>query len=178
MSYYYFAASLPSLALEDPLPVSHEEFRARCGEHLSAPHLAAVDALSSDDAGNVPHPFVRLWRDRETQLRNALVRVRASRHGRDASAYLREQDDVDTAVDKAAGDAYARATPREREMALDRFRWTQAEALAGLDAFSIQAILAYSVKLKLCERWAGMDETEGRNRADAIVAGGPATEGE
>jgi hypothetical protein len=169
MSYFYFAATLPELSIEQAPPLSSDAFTALCRENLSDGDFAALEALSNDEATH-RRTFVRQWKDKETQLRNALVRVRASELKRDPGPYLREQIGADGSVDRTVGDAFGRKTPQDRELVLDRFRWTQAEALAGYDPFSIDAILAYSVKLKLAERWAGMDEDAGRNKADEIVS--------
>ena len=72
---------------------------------------------------------MRGWRDNDTQLRNLLVRARATTLGRDPVPYLREHRDVDTSIEKAVTDAYTRETPRDREIALARFRRAQAETL-------------------------------------------------
>lgn len=172
MNYYYFAASLPMLHPEVAPALSGETFHALCREHLTSADFEAITALR--DSTPHTHPFLRAWQDKETQLRNALVRVRAAGRNRDATPFLRPVEQVDVAVEKAAADAYGRATPLERERALDRHRWNVANDLAGYDAFALEAILAYAVQLRLAERWARMDETEGKNRAQAIVAQQPA----
>src|SRR5690606_5997053 len=75
MSYYYLAASLPMLSLDGEPPISLEDFLNRCDEHLSKKDRTALDALFSKHDTASRHTFVRAWRDRETQLRNAIVRV-------------------------------------------------------------------------------------------------------
>ncbi len=177
MSYFYFASTLPELSLDQAPSLSSEDFTTLCREHLTGGDFAAMETLN-EDAGSSRQGFVNLWKDKETQLRNAVVRVRASELQRDPTPYLREQKNVDTAVERTVGEAYGRATPREREQVLDRFRWSQAEGLAGFNAFSLDAILAYAVKLKLAERWAGMDDEAGRNKADEIVAHPSTTQNE
>ena len=57
----------------------------------------------------------------------------------------------------------------QREEALDRFRWQQLEVMAGFDMFSIQALLAYGLKLKLVERWAPLSEDRGRVKAMDVI---------
>ena len=172
MNYYYFAASLPLLTLDGAPPCSVDEFSALCREHLAGDDLAAAEALLGD--GPSDHPYVTAWRDLETQLRNALARTRAARLGVDPAPHVRPQQGVDSAVDKAVTDAYTRSSPIERERVLDQFRWAAAEAIAGFDAFALDTILAYSVKLRLAERWASLDENQGREQALKIVDQQPA----
>ena len=62
--------------------------------------------------------------------------------------------------------------PLERELALDRLRWTLLDELAVSQAFGFQAVLAYGLKLRLAEKWAAMDEAEGLRVAAGIVRGG------
>jgi len=172
MSYFYFAATLPDLSLDREPPLSYKTFVSLCREHLSERDIAALEALDDSD-GDTSNAFVRNWKNHDTQLRNALVRTRASALGRDPNPYIREHDDVDTSIEKVVSDAYARGMPRDREIAIDRFRWTQAESLSGYDEFSINAILTYAVKLKLVERWANIDEDKGRSIAEDLVAHAP-----
>jgi hypothetical protein len=68
--------------------------------------------------------------------------------------------------------------PLDRELALDRLRWTLLDELAVAAPFGLQAVLAYGLKLRLAEKWAAMDETEGlriaAGIADAALAGSTA----
>ena len=72
--YEYFASTLPSFAFGAPPPMSAEELRAAAEGNLRAADLAALDALLSGAPSD--HPFVAAWRDRDTQLRNAVARAR------------------------------------------------------------------------------------------------------
>lgn len=173
MNYYYLAASLPSLSLDHAPTLSSEQFTSLCDEHLSRPDREGLRELT--DAGIEPnHRFVSDWREKEAQLRNAVVRVRAQRLNADASEHLREQRESGPDADGAVSEAYARPTPLERERSLDRFRWSQAEALAGFNPFSGRAVLAYAVRLMLAERWAAMDEDAGERKTNEIVNAEPA----
>ena len=67
---------------------------------------------------------------------------------------------------KVVADAFARATPLERERALDRFRWRVIEELQGYDPFAFSGIMAYALKLRIAARWGAMDEEQGRSIAD------------
>ena len=171
MNYYYLAASLPALSLESAPPLSPEDFRRLCREQLAARDFAEMEDLLGFTAGaRVPRgDFARAWSAAETRLRNAIVRVRAARLRRDAAPHLRPEEGIDPAADRAAADAYARATPAERELALDRQRWRMLDELAAFDPFSLRAVLAYALKLRIADRWARLDEGAGARAASALV---------
>jgi hypothetical protein len=59
--------------------------------------------------------------------------------------------------------------PRDRELTLDRLRWALLDELAVAAPFGLQAVLAYGLKLRLAEKWAAMDETEGLRIAAGIA---------
>jgi hypothetical protein len=172
VNYYYLGASLPALALESEPRLSYERYRALCAEHFSAGDLKGLQELESLPAPNSRHAFARAWDQRETALRNAIARHRAHHLQVSASEHVRPGNDRAEA-ERAVVNAYGRPTPLERELTLDRFRWSQAEELAGLDPFSGSALLAYGLKLRLAERWASLREDSGEQRAEEIVAQPP-----
>ena len=167
--YYYFAATLPALSLDEPPAWTFAQFREMCEEHLCAADLHALDALTRDSAPRGAAPFARAWRDRDVLIRNASARARAARVGRDAAPYLREGQGFDSSIEHAVEEAFSRANPVERERALDRRRWAQIDELAGHDLFAAGSLLAYGLKLKLAERWAGLSEDEGLRKTEEIV---------
>ena len=177
MDYYYLVASLPVLSSEGPPPLSSEEFLSLCDRLLRPRDAETVRRLAADPVAEDPSPFAQAWRDREIQLRNALVRIRAARMGRDASPFLRVERTVDAAVEKAATDAFSRPHPGEREREIDQFRWRQLDELAGLNSFSENAVFAYGLKLRILERWSAMDPLKGQEIVKAIVTRPPASEG-
>lgn len=169
MNYYYLAASLPMVSLgREPL-LNSGAFRALCEEHLAVEDLAVLAALLDREGQGTTHPFVRAWRDRETRLRNAIVRQRAARLGIDAGTQLRPAEGFDLYTVKAVEEAFARVSPAERELELDRFRWAVLDELGGLNPFALTAVLAYALKLRLAERWSRLEGDEGRRRMDELV---------
>ena len=142
MNYYYLVSSLPSLALETEPPISFDEFLLLCSEHLTAGDMANLKTLDSGKTGR--SRFARTWRECESVLRNALVKVRAARLKTDPEKYTRETATLDMRAEKTAAEALAKENPLDREMLLDRFRWQQAEELAGFNPFSSDAVMAYA----------------------------------
>ncbi len=172
MNYYYFAASLPSLTLDAPAPFSVDAFLAQCTTMLTPADDAIVRQALGREDGAARHPVVARWRGMDLQLRNAVAQARAARLKRDAAPFLRPGAGVedDAHVHRVAAEALARATPIEREHALDHFRWRQAEALAGFSPFTIEALVAYAIHLSLAQRWTGLSDPVGRERAETLTA--------
>jgi hypothetical protein len=167
MSYYFLAASLPMLSMGEPPAISLPEFLSRCEGQLSKSDYQALYAVVHGDDSS--HPFAVEWRDRDRQIRNALVRVRAAAQRRDAAPHLRDHKGFDVHSEATVDEMGTRANPLESELALDRLRWSILDELAGHDMFCLGAILAYGLKIRLVERWAAMDEPAGRDRLEEIV---------
>lgn len=175
MNYYYFAAALPALSFDEAPILSSEAFLALCHEHLTPGDLRDLDRLIAGTATDARHRFVHDWCRADRRLRNELVRTRAARLDRDPEPWLRDDDGIDPTTHRAVGEAMTKQNPLERERALDRFRWSQIEEHAGYNPFSIEALYAYALKLKLTERWAAMDATEGERRLANAMTESPKT---
>jgi hypothetical protein len=170
MNYYYLVASLPLLALGGEARTKEPAFRVLCREQLQTGDLAVLEDLLETGGLFSGHPFVALWRQRETRLRNAIAHARASRRGVDPAPYLRPAEGFDTYTLRAVEDAFGRTTPLEREQVLDRFRWQTLEELAAPGWFGLEAVLAYALKLRLVERWSSLDPKTGWQRIDGFVS--------
>ncbi len=173
MNHTYLVASLPMLFFGDPPPFSCAEFRRRCEGMISAAELAMVDALlDGRPAGG--GRFADGWQAREVQVRNAVARARAAEAGIDARGFLHDHPGFDMSVAQAVADAYAKPNPLEREMELDRCRWRVADDLGRASPFGLDGLLAFAVKLRIAERWAGLSEEAGRRKVDEFVEAGAA----
>ena len=169
MNYYYLGAALPGLSMDARPPLSAEEFRSMASEHLCSRDMAAVLALASLWDGECAHPFVALWKKKETTLRNAMAKARASALKKDPEKFLRHSEYYDADADRAAAEALSKPSPLEKEQVLDRHRWYTLGEMAGFNQFSSEAILAYSVRLSIAQRWSSMDEDIGRKVADTVI---------
>ncbi len=168
MSANYLLASLPSLSLDMPPTLTAEGFVALCEEQLGAHEAEAVRAIL-DDAVESAHPFVKTWRDKDTQLRNAIVVRRASKAGVDGTRWLREAEGCDLWLRDAVENAFQAGDPLDSQTAMDRLRWTIAEDLAGPDPLAGAAVFAYAVKLRITLRRARYRQEPGKERLTAIV---------
>lgn len=169
MEYVYFLAGLPRLELTDPPPLSSQQLLAAADGVVRADHREELRAILEDRAGDVRHPEARRYLDLDTQLRNALARLRARRAGAEYDARAHPHEGFEVGCETAAAQAAALADPLAREQALDRFRWAALDALATMPAFGLQALFAYGFKLRLCEKWAAMDERRGLEVLDEVV---------
>jgi len=168
-SYYFLVASLPSLAFSTPAQLLKSDFITECRRHLSAEHMTELDALLEGRSADVKTDFSRRWFDAECQLRNAIVRSRALRLGVDEKKFIKDHRGFRLDVESAVDDAFSRANPLERELALDRFRWSLADELSAGCSFQLPALLAYGVKLSIHERWRALTAELGRERFEEVI---------
>ncbi len=171
MSYHYFAASLPVLSLDSEPELSVDEFLKLCREHLTPAHLATLERILNDDppCGN-DESFAQQWNDFDTEIRNALVSERATRRSIESARYLRPQKGFRGYVQKSVSEAFAMKNPLESERALDRLRWAIIEDIQGHDPFAVRSLYAYAIKLRLAERWSGMNRDTGTVTVENITA--------
>jgi len=169
MEYYYLVASQPWLTLGDKPPVSLEEYLFSAAPVLSPEDYEELRRVLEGRLDECRSDFARRWRDMDAQLRNAVAAVRAQRNGVEARRYHHAHGGFEVWIEKAVADAYAKADPLERELALDRCRWRIVEQLAAADPFGLAGVLAFAVKLVLAHRWAAMEEEAGRTAlAEAV----------
>jgi hypothetical protein len=169
VEYVYLVASLPSLELTATPRISSAELLASSAGVLRPDHWEELRAVLEDRPHDVRAPELRPYLDAETQLRNAVARLRAVRAGAAYDAGAHPFAGYDARCVSAAERAMELEDPRERELALDRLRWTLLDELATSPPFGFQAVLAYGLKLRLAEKWAAMDEAEGLRVAAAVV---------
>lgn len=166
MSVPYLAASLPTLSMDATPSVTPEAFAEECARVLDPTQAGAVAALVAGEPCG--HPFVRAWRDRDTQIRNAIARKRAARRGLD-SAPQRPADGCDMRVAQAVEAAFELPDPLARERAIDKVRWESLDELQGSQPISFEAILAYAVRLQIAWRWARRDAAAGQAFLDGLA---------
>jgi len=172
--YWYLVASLPSIAPGAPPPMTTQRFRTLCSEHLVPKDLVEFDAVL---AGGGRSGFARAWVTADVQIRNAIARARAARHGVDAERFVRPSDAWDLTLARRVQDALSAQDPGERERQLDDLRCDVARELARAEPFSLETVLAYAIELAIVERRAARDVVRGRAalalQLDALVSASP-----
>ncbi|MFA7369466.1 MAG: DUF2764 family protein [Kiritimatiellales bacterium] len=168
MNHWYLVSSLPYLRFGEKPLVSRAAFLASCADWLSAEDVAVLRAVFENrcPSGN---EIARCWQDGETELRNAVVRVRAKNRGADAARFIRPCEGFSVSIEKMVTDAFTRANPLEQEAELDRIRWAQADELALTAPFGFAGVFAFAVKLRIAERWAGLDDEKGRKNVEGLI---------
>jgi hypothetical protein len=66
-------------------------------------------------------------------------------------------------------DAFTRTNPLEQEAELDRARWSQADELALTAPFGFAGVFAFAIKLRIAERWAGLDDSAGQSKVEEFI---------
>lgn len=175
MEYVYLVASLPTLALTAAPRMSSDALLASSAGVLRADHLEDLRAIVEDRPQDVRASELKPYWDADTQLRDALARIRAARAGASYDVRSHPFGGFDARCVSAAERAWELDGPLERELLLDGLRWTLLGELAASPPFGFQAVLAYALKLRLAEKWAAMDEAEGlriaAGLADRALAG-------
>jgi hypothetical protein len=177
VEYVYLVASLPMLELLTAPRISSAELTASSSGVLRADHREDLRAVLEDRPHDVRSPELRPYLDADTQLRESLARLRAARAGAAYEPGAHPFRGYEARAADAARRAMELDDPRERELLLDRLRWTLLDELAVSPLFGFQAVLAYGLKLRLAEKWAATDEAAGlriaAGLADAALAGSP-----
>lgn len=169
MEYIYLVASLPSLELAAPPRLSSAALLASAEGVLRPDHLEDLRAVLDDRPADVRAPELRPYQDADTQLRNALARLRAARAGVGYDLGAHPHGDHDARCEQVAARAMELDDPLARELLLDRLRWTLLDELVVAAPYGIQGVLAYGLKLRLAEKWAAQVAAEGLRLVAALA---------
>lgn len=170
ISYYYLVSSLPLLRLEESPPFSSAAFLDTCREQLSPARFDALQrvVLIPGD-GKVCCEAERLWEAWETELRNSLVRRRASALDLDPVSWIRPTSEVWVQLDRQVEEAMNARDPWQRELALDRLRWQQLSDLEAGHSFDFDKVVIYRLQLLLVEKRAAYALERGSESRDRLL---------
>lgn len=166
MNLIYLKSSLPAFGPNAIAPITYEEFLQRCTLWLSAKECVVIEALLYGKSCD--HPFVLALMNKETILRNALVKIRARASGQDATLYTRDASGCDLKIESEVEDAVNHADPLQKERNLDRIRWDIIEELAGTDPLNIRTIYAYAAQLAIVTRWSARTTEAGQKTFEEL----------
>ena len=165
--HWYLVASLPHLRFGEKPPLDVGAFRAACVGHLPADETSAIEAALENC--EPPAGLASNHWNHEVQLRDAVVRARAKNRGTDASRFLKPFEGFSATIEKMVSDALNRSNPLEQEEDIDRIRWALADELALTGPFGFPGVLAFAIKVRIAERWAGLDETAGQKKVEELI---------
>jgi hypothetical protein len=168
MNHWYLVASLPYLRFGEKPLTGREAFLAACTDWLAEEDVAVLRAVFENRC-SPDSEIARRWWNGEVELRDAVVRVRAKNRNTDASRFIQPHEGLSLSVEKMVTDAFTRTNPLEQEAELDRIRWAQADDLALAAPFGFAGVFAFAVKLRIAERWAGLDDSAGQSKVEEFI---------
>ena len=165
MAEYYLISQLPSLdglAENALLPVTQARFDELCGQLLNKKALAELAKITLNpprDAEKTASAVVSQWLENERMLRLALAKLRADKMGKHFDCELQS---FPANISQAARAAIEIENPMDAEKFLNRFRVELLDNLRPSDAFSLESVFWYSLKLKLLDRVCQFDTESGQ----------------
>ncbi len=165
----YLTASLPMLEWDAEPRLSARALLERCAQWLKPEDARELAHVFENEPSAFENPVLRKWWMLETEVRNAVARLRAARLRVDANAHLRPCPSFSVFIEHAVGEAMAKSNPLERETSLDRLRWLLADELALEEPFGLSAVVAYAAKLKIAERRHAMQTEKGQAALDKQI---------
>ena len=154
-NYYYFIATLPSISYGDKPPMSSEEFKAECGNHLHPDDMALLEfccydpKLAVETVKPTGSDFIDAFLLRERALILNLSFSRGARLKRPAGEDP-PQDMPRTAARAKA--VFEMDDPLEATISMDQSRWHTLDDMLGIDPFGANNLFTYFLKLQLMER--------------------------
>lgn len=152
----YLISSLPMLHLGMKPPFSFAAFIKLCEPFIER---REGDALAKIDiAGNYPPaaklPTLDRWYEFDRDLRNELVKIRASRKKTDPAKYLRPDDGyTEPYITHIALHAHRNPSLVESERILDEERWKKLDELECGHYFDFDYLIIYGLRLLILQRW-------------------------
>ncbi|ERJ94509.1 hypothetical protein [Treponema lecithinolyticum] len=153
-SYYYLVSQLPSFSLKGntPLPITEAHFTDLCTRFLDTKEANLARTFSLEppkEQVQTVCAFVNAWYDWERMLRFALAQIRAAKLKKE---FILHTYSLSADIVQIARTAVGMNTPLEAEDFLNEQRCAALEAMRPIDAFSLDAVFYYALKLKLALR--------------------------
>ena len=166
MAYYYLVSQLPNISASESksaLPLSTAQFREVASRFISESEKAVLQGLSlvpPRELASTKSVFLDTWYEKERNLRCALAQIRAQKMKKD-SIPLPPGCTAD--IISAARTAVGMDSPLSAEQFLFDYRLRLLDDLRPLDAFSIDAVYAYGLRLMLIERMRKFEVENGKS---------------
>ena len=165
MAYYYLVSQLPNISTGESkvnLPMNTVHFREVAGRFITPKEKAVLEELSlvpPMELSSTGSAFLDVWYEKERNLRCALAQIRAQKMKKD-SFPLPAGCTAD--IISAARTAVGMDSPLSAEQFLYEYRLRLLDDLRPLDAFSIDAVYAYGLRLMLIERMRKFEVENGK----------------
>ena len=166
-SYYYYASTLPYLRLDGPLPFDVATFLAASSDQVSRrDHALLVAAVEGRES---THPFIRWWQRHQRLLKSELAAQRSRRRGLGAAVYP-HHDETDLRICETVRHALAADDPLKGELMLLELSFNELDEQVGLAVFTIEALLAFVLKLQLMERQSRFVQSAGNSEFERLFS--------
>lgn len=165
MAYYYLVSQLPNISAGESksnLPLNTVQFLEVASRFIAPKEKAVLDGLSlvpPKELNKTGSAFLDVWYEKERNLRCALAQIRAQKMKKD-SVPLPPGCTAD--IISAARTAVGMDSPLSAEQFLYDYRLRLLDDLRPLDAFSIDAVYAYGIRLMLVERMRKFEVENGK----------------
>ncbi len=165
MAYYYLVSQLPNISSGESkanLPMNTVQFREVAGRFITPKEKTVLEELSlvpPMELSSTESAFLDVWYEKERNLRCALAQIRAQKLKKD-SFPLPAGCTAD--IISAARTAVGMDSPLSAEQFLYEYRLRLLDDLRPLDAFSIDAVYAYGLRLMLVERMRKFEVENGK----------------
>lgn len=147
----------------------------------------ALFAAYYEDCAHSKSHFLREWAEFDRNLRNISAAVVARATNRSAEEAVVGGDEMSQQLKRSSAADFGlrgevpyletviaavsdEPNLLEKEHKIDLIRWGQAEELSTFDYFTINALLAYLVKVNIVARWTRLDEVQGREMFRRLMA--------
>ena len=165
MAYYYLVSQLPNISSAESktaLPITSEQFRELSSRFISEDEKVILEGLSlvpPKELTSTKSVFLDTWYEKERNLRCALAQIRAQKMKKDTYPL---PPGCTADIIGAARTAVGMDSPLSAEQFLYEYRLRLLDDLRPLDAFSIDAVYAYGLRLMLVERMRKFEVENGK----------------
>lgn len=167
--YYFTAASLPLLTLENKPSITIDSFLDTCELHMSNSDFTILKNSSVKVPENEEslHGVAKVCWEWEKSLRNELAKLRAAKTNLSADQYVREGEVVfDT--NRVASEAFKIESPLEAENYLNVARLAFLDNLTVGHYFDLTFLVIYYLKLQVLDRISNFDKENGFKKYQEI----------
>ena len=156
------------------------------GVNVELPFAQSLFAAYYEECGSSRSPFLKAWVEADRTLRNVISALIARDHqvaleqvtvgGGEVVEQLHRSSAADfglrgelSYIDSLIA-AMDEQNMLEKERKIDLLRWSVTSELSTFDYYSLDAVLAYLVKVNLVARWTLLDAKTGRAMFDRLMA--------
>lgn len=157
----YLLASLPSLSLDAPAPLSEDEFQKRCVAVLPPSEVEELGALCRRPPSGRTM-FACAWRGVWNQIRNTNDAERAGHLGEMPSTDPLEVQPFRVSLQDAVEEAWQAPDPLQRERALLQAEWDWLEQQRRAAPFGFPDLAGYGLQLHVLCRKEQWDSEQGK----------------